>query len=196
MQGTQREIDFNIIRTGKIELKLSEQDFKEHDKNWKKTKMKLNLWDEHLLKFGTYKKIDGRVKLETKIVQSAFFFFSFFSMCVGWFLFFCFFADKSKNHLLWVKIVCSSSFEKIGFVSDPNQIIFDSILEPDYFKAGEDIYLMACGWGKCEIIGTIFERDEKKSGVNAKPIKLNVNIPQMSMFLCFLCFFVCLHVYC
>ena len=78
MQGVPRYIDFRI-RTGKIELKMSQKGFEEHDKDWKKTKIELNLWDEQLLKIGQYKKIGrARVKLEAKIGQSAFLFFFFF----------------------------------------------------------------------------------------------------------------------
>ena len=50
VQGIERYIDFRIMsgKNGQIELKLSEQGFEEHDKDWKKTKMELNLWNEDL----------------------------------------------------------------------------------------------------------------------------------------------------
>ena len=86
VQATPRYIDFEIgnVRRGKIELKISEKGFEQYDKNdcWKKTKIKLNLWDEQSLKIGQCKKIKARVKLKPIILQSALSFCSSFSFYV------------------------------------------------------------------------------------------------------------------
>ena len=89
--------------------------------------------------------------------------------------------DKSESaKLLWVKIVSESTMSRINTSSEPYEIIADTLLEPEFyeFQPQDQIYLLAKGWGKCEIIATT----DGDNTIKARPMKICVNIPELSMF--------------